>query len=536
MKLREYQKNGIDVAINTIKDSTLHPVIAIPTGAGKTIIGTNIADKFIANTNKDVLFISHVKEILGQLHESLSEYTKHSIGLYSAGLNSKTTDKITVAGIQSIWKKPELFKSVGLIVIDECHLVNDLNQGMYRSFFNALKEFTSVNYIGLTATPYRARGYIHIGEETLFNCLPYDLTEHNSFSKLVADGYLAKLYTKRTEFELDTTGIKTVAGDFDNKELDEKLNRTEISHKAVKEIVKFGKNFKQWLVFCININHAEMVSLMLNSYGIPTKAVHSEMEEDRSEVLEEYRNNELRCLTNVDVLTTGIDIPTIDFIAMLRPTKSPTIYVQSVGRGLRVARDSNGSIIKDKCLVLDFAGNISRLGPIDYIQIKQKGKPQKGGDPITKDCPVCKCVYHPMVKVCEQCGYIFKFNESLTTNASELSITKKVEIEWMNISSSEMNRHRKRNAPDSIKIEMISGLRKFTKWFAINSQYPGVRRKSRFELNEFVKEDISDLTLEEILKCKLNSIKRIHVNLTEKYPDILSWEIIDESSCDNTNK
>lgn len=527
MKLREYQATGIDVALETIEDSSKHPVIAIPTGAGKTIVGTNIADRFIEKTSKHVLFISHVKEILGQLHASLKGYTTHSIGLYSAGLKSKTTSSITVAGIQSIWRKPELFKRVGLIIIDECHLVNDLNQGMYRNFFNALSQYTAVNYIGLTATPYRARGYIHIGEETLFNCLPYDLTEHKHFNKLVEDGYLAKLYTKRTEFELDTTGIKTVAGDFSDKELDEKLNRAEISLIAVKEIVKFGKKFKQWLVFCINIDHAEVVSVMLNSYGISTKAVHSEMTENRDDVLEEYKNNKLRCLTNVDVLTTGIDIPTIDFIAMLRPTKSPTIYVQSVGRGLRVARDDDGKVIKDKCLVLDFAGNISRLGPIDYIQIKQKGKPQKGGDPITKDCPVCKCVYHPMQKVCDSCGYVFKFKENLTTSASDLSITKKVETEWMQITQSEMNRHKKRNAPDSVKIEMISGLRKFTKWFAVNSEYPSVRRKSKFDLSQFLGKDVSDYTIEEILKCEVQNIKRIRVNLAEKYPEIVSWEIED---------
>ncbi len=100
------------------------------------------------------------------------------------------------------------------------------------------------------------------------------------------------------------------------------------------------------------------------------------------------------------MLTTGFDAPATDLIAMLRPTKSAGLYVQIVGRGCRLAPG------KDNCLILDFAGNIARHGPIDAITPKRPGKGEPEDAPV-KTCPECKSIVHAAVRQCPDCGYVF---------------------------------------------------------------------------------------------------------------------------------
>jgi DNA repair protein RadD len=133
------------------------------------------------------------------------------------------------------------------------------------------------------------------------------------------------------------------------------------------------------------VKHAEHIAESACARGIPAAAVHGEMPaEDRARALDDFKVGALRAITSMDVLTTGYDEPAIDAIALLRPTKSTGLYVQMVGRGFRLHPS------KTNTLVLDFAGNVARHGPVDAIEVRDKSTAGGEGAVPTKVCPICQ--------------------------------------------------------------------------------------------------------------------------------------------------
>lgn len=522
-KPRYYQEESVESALKSIQNKDSNPLIVLPTGSGKSLVISLIIQRFIKeNPDKCILVVSHVKEILQQNYDELIESidSEIDIGVYSAGIGRKDVEQVTVVSVQSGRNNPEVFKHVGLVIVDEAHLVSEWDAGTYRKF---LSNFDA-NIIGLTATPYRASGYIHLSEEALFTEICCDYTSYENFNKLTRDGFISKLYSKATDCKLEIPkGVATIAGDYSNNDLDILFDNERVTEEALKElkIIYDSGVYKKILVFCINIKHSELVSDMMNDVGIKTSFVHSRMEGDRSEEIDAFRNGELEALTNVNTLTTGLDIPDIDLIVMLRPTKSLSLYQQMVGRGLRVCKG------KDHCLVLDFAGNVSRLGPINYVNIDQKGKPQKGGDAPTKECPAkgCGCLNHPIAKFCVACGYEFKFKVKITPESSGLSLTKRQESKTLKVRSVTYNKHKKKGKPDSLRIDYMVGLRKYARWLSVESFSMYAANIARYEIPKMIKdgEQIDgSFTVDNLIKQqnKFKDVDKIVVDVNDKWPKI----------------
>ena len=419
--LRGYQKKAAVQCFQDAMQKGVHPLVVTPTGSGKSLICCEIINLILSHDPTwNILVMSHTEEICEQDFIALTDYFSGvEIGLYHAGLHSRTINKITVAGIQSACRSPELFEDFDFIIIDEAHSVPTTGEGQYRTF---LKPFEK--YIGLTATHYRlGHGYIHKGEGAIFNKISIDLSQGEEFTKLQDEGYISKIYSKKTLLELDANDIRTRLGDFVVPDMSKKFNREAITTQAVKEICEIGKNYYQWLVFAIDIEHAESIKAELIKQGINAEAVHSKMEGNRKQIIKRYKNQQIQCLVNVDILTIGFDAPNIDLIAMLRPTQSPVLHVQSIGRGLRVAKN------KDHCLVLDFAQNTSRLGPINAIQVVNKDKSKGGGGALTKPCPECQCLNPIQARICMACEHEFIFEKGRdlqnTAGSGEIVANKK---------------------------------------------------------------------------------------------------------------
>jgi DNA repair protein RadD len=444
---RWYQTGAADALFKSVTESKdNHPIAAIPTAGGKTVILCLFVDRFIsANARSKILVLSHVQEIIQQDYKALREFFEYDeeeqeftdvsqIGIYASKMKRREVRKITCAMIQSVWRKPELFLDYDIILVDECHLIGMEEDSMYRSFLAQM----NANYVGLTATHYRrGYGYIHIGENALFNQLCYDLTSMENFNRLTDEGYLCRIIGKKTKLVMETSKLKLLGGEYSTKDMSKKFDRSEITRQAVEEIIAFGNdgNYKRWLIFAIDIKHAENIAHYLREKGITTLVVHSKMEEDRDEALERAKAGEYRALISVNVLSTGYNDPYIDLIATLRPTKSPILHVQGPGRGLRpvyadgydlttiegrLAAQANGP--KPHCLYLDFAGNSRRLGPINDVYIKQKDDDGDGaGGPMVKYCEQCGTENHLSAKVCCQCGAEFEFKEKITTSADKES-------------------------------------------------------------------------------------------------------------------
>lgn len=423
-----------------------HPLIVMPTGAGKTLCIGLVLEMLLERGINKIVVITHVKEIIAQ-NSKLLKAMDIEHGVNSAGLGKREKKDITIAGIQSVYKD-NWFEDTEVVIIDEAHLVPIDATTMYQRFFNMLGQH---NRIGLTATPFRlGQGYIYKGRaENQFDdmCINYGTLE--KFDNLVDEGFLSKITTKRTELEMDTSDISLQGGDFNEKELASKFNRAAITFAAIEEIVNAARKRKKWLIFAIDIDHAESIAEVLIRNGIPTAVVHSKMKDagfDRDKVIAGFKEGKFRCVVNINILSTGFDEPGIDMIAMLRPTNSPTLHVQALGRGSRVMEG------KADCLVLDFAGNTARLGPINNPLVKVKGRAGEGGEPITKTCPKCESILAPAVRTCPDCKHEFEFAHGLSDAPYEEISLEDGKHKWLEVHGVRYELAYRPAAPTMVKV------------------------------------------------------------------------------------
>ena len=404
LSLREYQRKAVQSTFDYLAGNPgKNPCLVLPTGSGKSIcVAAFITAAMEWWPDSRILVITHQKELVEQdakaLHRILPDL---SIGLYSASLGSKDLmQPVTFASIQSIYKVS--IPEIRFILIDEAHLINNESKGMYRTLLSR----SHARIIGLTATPYRmGQGYLTDGEG-IFD----DLIEPVSILELQGLGYLAKLRNKGTFTKLDVSGLHLRGGEFIESEMQERFNSYETNEAVCDEIIKSAAHYKREhiLIFCIGVEHARAIADILNERGMKTRDINGTMrQEDRAEILYLFTHGSISALTNVNLLTTGFDYPDIDMIVMLRPTMSPGLYLQMAGRGLRLK--SNGG----DCLVLDFAGNVQRHGPIAFVEPPRKKGEGKGGVAPCKECPQCLEIVPLGLAVCPSCGYVFP-KDSLT--------------------------------------------------------------------------------------------------------------------------
>lgn len=496
MELREYQKESIESVFNYFSENSGNPIIAIPTGAGKSLIIAGFLQRVYASyPNERIIMITHTKEIIKQNYEKLiTLWPGAPAGIYSAGLNKKHShNKITFAGIASVYRKPELFGHVNLILVDEAHRWPQGVKNSYYKFYQKLKEINpKIKVIGLTATAWRMKSG-QITEGHVFTDICYDLTSTVNFNKLIADGYLSPLIAKQTNEQLDVSNVRVVGGEFVEKDLQQAVDKSDVTLRALTEALSYSHGRKAWLVFTTGIDHCEHVSECLSNLGVSCTFVHSRMSNKlRDSRLEDFTNGKYKALVNVGVLTTGFDHPGIDLIIMLRPTMSSALWVQILGRGLRISPG------KKNCLVLDYAGNTLRLGPIND---PVKGKVKKGdGTPPVKMCTSCRTLCHISVKVCETCGAEFEIqineDEKIDTRASNLKLIKSNEdlepekiIKYLKVDTVSYSLHKKRADPsrESLKVSYYCGLNHFADYFQFNPEDSHfVKLRSNKWVNEVV--------------------------------------------------
>jgi DNA repair protein RadD len=403
LTLRPYQRAAVDAVFQWVSTHDGHCLVCIPTGGGKSlIIGTIVAEVRDNAPGARALILAHRKELIQQnVRAVASVMPLGQIGIYSAGLKRRdTTSPIIVAGIQSIARKPYDLGAFDVILIDEAHLVPTEDDTLYRKFIDAARlQNPHVRFVGLTATPYRlGHGLLHRGKGALFTDIAYDAT----VKSLIADGYLCPLISKATLTQLDTTGVATRGGEFVPGALEAAVDKPGTTAAAVLEMCGLFAGRNKWLIFCAGVKHAQHVADALLAAGISAAAVHGEMPaEDRRRTLDDFKAGAIRAITSMDVLTTGYDEPGIDAIALLRPTKSTGLYVQMVGRGFRLHPS------KTNTLVLDFAGNVARHGPVDAIEVKDKSTAGGEGAVPTKVCPNCQSIEVAGARLCTVCSFEF---------------------------------------------------------------------------------------------------------------------------------
>jgi DNA repair protein RadD len=443
MKLRPYQEEAIQALWDSWRENPHGaPVLCCPTGSGKSLILSSII-KQISEKHPKYRFIvaTHVKELVKQNADEYFNITEGRPGIYSSGLGVKQIQRVTFAGIQSIYRRKDL--EIDMLIIDECHLLSKDDNSMYQKFISNLKALNPrLKIMGLTATPMRMDQGSLVGENSTFTEIAYDI----SIRRLIEEGYLSPILSVAKK-SVDLSGVKTSGIDYNKIDLENAFNREELIKAHVSEIIENGKDRKSWLIFCAGIKHAEDVTEELKRQGINADYVTGEMPAFvRDFKIGDFKDGKTTALVNVGILTTGFNAPQIDLLAILRATKSTSLYLQIVGRGTRTA------LGKRDCLVLDFGGNIDRHGPIDCVTINQKkGQESKIGIAPSKKCERCGCVVAIRVTACPACGMEFpEGTKELELKASSAPILSKTEE--YEVKNFDAKIHKKDGKPDSLRL------------------------------------------------------------------------------------
>ena len=406
MKLRDYQQEAVDAVFAywerapSTPERPASPLVVMPTGSGKSPTLGEIV-RILVECDARVVIATHRSELIVQDSKAVrSVYPGCDLGIVSAGLGrAEYGHKITVGGVQTMARKTARLGRVDVLIIDEAHLISTKTTTQYHAMISGLRTVNpDMRLVGLTATPYRlGQGYLTEGEDALFTSVCYT----TDIVKLIKAGWLSHISTGYATASIDLKGVSVRAGEYASNDLELASDVDKINDAVAADVKKaLDAGRTSALVFGTSVAHASRLRNALQMAGVSTETITGDTPRDqRDRVIAAFKARKLACITSCDVLTTGFDAPVVDVLALVRATMSPSLYVQMVGRGMRIADG------KTDCLLLDYAGNIARHGPIDDVKVKPKSK--GGGDAPVKICPQCMACCAASARQCDHCGFEF---------------------------------------------------------------------------------------------------------------------------------
>ena len=338
---------------NTRAEGARKALVQAATGVGKTYLAA-----FDSKNYERVLFVAHREEILKQAAESFKNVRdSDDYGFFNG--DSKCTEKSVIfASVATLGRveylnenyfAPDYFTYV---VIDEFHhAVNEQYQRI-------VDYFKPKFLLGLTATPERMDG------KNIYEICDYNVPYEISLKEAINKGMLVPFHYYGIFDETDYSNLHIVRGRYDEKELNEtyigNVRRYELIYKYY---CKYGS--RQALGFCCSREHAREMAKEFSKRGIPSVAVFSdasgEYTEDRNVAIRQLKQGKIRVIFSVDMFNEGVDITSVDMVMFLRPTESPIVFLQQLGRGLRKCRG------KEFLTVLDFIGNYEKAGRVRFL-------------------------------------------------------------------------------------------------------------------------------------------------------------------------
>lgn len=362
MKLRPYQQEAAtNIFIDLISGNS--PLATMATGTGKTIVISDVIKHYL-DMGEKVLLIAHREEIIAQAFEKIILYTDMNyldVSIEMGSNKGSPFSKVVLATVQTMkgkrlveWDKEHF----GLIVVDEAH------HAAANSYIAVIEHFSGARVMGVTATPERQdRKDI----STIFNSLAYDY----SIQTAISEGYLVDLTTKMVivdGLDLKRVKVNKKQGDFNEESLNEEMTKKSNIWGVAKPLMELTED-RRTIVFATSVFHAEAITEILNSIspGIASCVDGSSSHLHRKNSLEAFRNGSIRYLVNCQVFTEGVDIPEIDCVAVARPTRSKSLYMQMIGRGTRTYAG------KSDCLIIDFTDNCENHSIISVFDIYDTG-------------------------------------------------------------------------------------------------------------------------------------------------------------------
>lgn len=338
---------------DTRAEGAKRALISAATGVGKTYLAA-----FDSKEYERVLFVAHREEILNQAAISFKNVrNSDDYGFFNG--NDKCTDKAVIfASVSTLGRleylneeyfAPDYFS---YLVIDEFHhAVND-------QYKRIVEYFKPQFLLGLTATPERMDG------RNIFEICDYNVPYEISLKDAINRGMLVPFHYYGIYDDTDYAGLHIVRGKYDEKELNERYIGNVHRHDLIyKYYNKYGS--KRALGFCCSRAHAEEMAREFCKRDVPSVAVYSnaigEFSEERSTAIEKLKKGEIKVIFSVDMFNEGVDITSVDMVLFLRPTESPIVFLQQLGRGLRKSKG------KEYLNVLDFIGNYEKAGRVRFL-------------------------------------------------------------------------------------------------------------------------------------------------------------------------
>jgi DNA repair protein RadD len=386
--LRLYQETALDLLRESLRTGHRRPILQLPTGAGKTRIAAEIVLGSLIKERRAIFVVPRISLI----EQTAAAFERE--GIWNVGViqghhyRTNPNAPVQIASAQTLVRRD--IPSTDIVIIDECHL-----QFKLITEWIATTAWATIPFVGLSATPW-SRGLGKTYD---------DLIRPVSIQELIDDEFLSPFRVFAPPAP-DLTGVRTVAGEFNQGDLSDACDKTEIVADVVRTWFEKGEN-RPTLCYGVDRKHAQHLQERFIEAGVTTEYIDCDTPLfEREEIFERFRANETKLICNVATLDTGIDLD-VRCIIDARPTKSRIRFVQTIGRGLRPGEG------KDHLIILDHAGNHQRLGLVTNIHFDalddgergrnlDKGQPDR--EPPIKLCPECRCVLPPRARECPACG------------------------------------------------------------------------------------------------------------------------------------
>jgi len=389
-KLRPYQKKAID-EFDSLRSSKSRLLMVLPTGAGKTVIFSSIAKRFIED-NKRVLILAHRVELAEQTAKTLSR-----LGLSPTEYNAKIkkTSRLTVGMVETAKRSTGLLNRFDLVIIDEAH------RGEFNNAFSFIPQHTLI--LGVTATPIAAKI-----DEPLKNYY-HDLIIGPDIPQLIAEGNLCSVVTYAPK-GVNVGKLSSQMGEYTDQSQIDALS-SGILHDGIIDCYRsIGQ--KKAICFCVDVAHSKATAEKFVSDGINARHVDGTMGKvERDGIVNWFRSTDGAVICNCDILTAGFDEESIEVVIFNRITQSLPLWLQAQGRGSRPIKGK-----KDKFYVIDAGGNYIEHGTWDehrdwektfYHPRKKRERMEIEETPVPsscKPCKVCFALIPSSARSCRVCG------------------------------------------------------------------------------------------------------------------------------------